>query len=100
MNSLFEKLKETRKLAMQRDRDSGCQLNPIFLRELEALGMTGKTSEALLTRQQLARYLSISPSYVSKLQAEEGLPVYRIGRSVRYRLGEVESFLRERRRYE
>ena len=100
MSRLMEKLRKERDRYNKKYGDSRCQLNPIFLRELEALGMTGKTSEALLTREQLARYLSLSQSYVSKLQAEEGLPIYRIGTAVRFRLGEVEKWLKERKRYE
>jgi excisionase family DNA binding protein len=100
MSRLFEKLRLERDKNFARYADSGCQENPFFREQLENDKVTGKRREALLTRTQLARFLNLSPSYLSKLQAEAGLPVYRIGRAVRFRLGEVEAWLEKRKRYE
>lgn len=54
--------------------------------------------ENLVDRVRLAVLLSVSPSYISKLMAEEGLPHYKIGRSTRYKLSEVMAFLKRRKR--
>lgn len=54
--------------------------------------------ENLIDRKVLANKLSLSPSYISKLMAEEGLPYFKIGRSVRFKLSEVVEFLERRKR--
>lgn len=54
--------------------------------------------ENLLNRQQLSSKLGISPSFVSKLMAEDGLPYIKLGRAVRFDPVEVMAFLQERRR--
>lgn len=55
-------------------------------------------SENLLDRNQLAKRLGISKSYVSKLMAEENLPYIKLGRSVRFSVEEVVTFLQKRSR--
>jgi excisionase family DNA binding protein len=54
--------------------------------------------ENLLNRNQLAEKLGISPSYVSKLMAENGLPHIKLGRSTRFYVSEVAAFLERKRR--
>jgi excisionase family DNA binding protein len=46
----------------------------------------------------LAELLSLSPSYISKLVKEDGLPSYKIGKSLRFKIMEVLEFLNERKR--
>jgi predicted DNA-binding transcriptional regulator AlpA len=48
-------------------------------------------------KKNLSNLLSISFSQINKLMAEEGLPYFKIGRSVRYRVSEVASWLELRR---
>ncbi len=54
--------------------------------------------EKLLTREQLADLLGVSPSFISKLMANEGLPRVKLGKAVRFRIGEVAVWLQSRRR--
>jgi excisionase family DNA binding protein len=54
--------------------------------------------EALLGKKELANRLALSPSFISKLMAEEGLPYLKIGRAVRFRVREVVAWLQKRRR--
>ena len=51
----------------------------------------------LVTKRQLAQQLALSPSYISKLMSEEGLPYIKIGRAVRFRPKEVVEWLTERK---
>jgi excisionase family DNA binding protein len=51
----------------------------------------------LITKEQLAQQLALSPSYISKLMSEEGLPYIKIGRAVRFRPKEVVEWLTERK---
>ena len=51
----------------------------------------------LVTKQQLAQQLALSPSYISKLMSDEGLPYIKIGRAVRFRPKEVVEWLNERK---
>lgn len=53
---------------------------------------------AFLNICQLAKHLNVSKSFLYRLQAEEGLPHWKIGRATRYKLSEVIAFLDERRR--
>ena len=53
--------------------------------------------ENLIDRKQLSQKLGVSPSFVSKLMAEQGLPYIKIGRAVRFDLREVMVFLNERK---
>jgi len=52
----------------------------------------------LVDRIRLAELLSLAPSTISKLMAEEGLPHYKIGKSCRFKVSEVMAFLEERKR--
>ena len=54
--------------------------------------------ENLVDRTELAMRLSLSPSYISKLMKNDGLPSLKIGRSVRFKLSEVVEFLQRRKR--
>ena len=67
-------------------------------RPLDALPSGGKIFENLIDRKDLAELMGLSPSYVSKLMADEGLPYLKIGRSVRYEWSEVKSWLSKRKR--
>jgi excisionase family DNA binding protein len=49
--------------------------------------------EKLLTLREVAEYLRVSLSYVQQLSAKRKLPVIKIGRVVRIRQGELESWL-------
>lgn len=51
----------------------------------------------LIDREELARRLSVSPSFISKLMALEGLPHFKIGRAVRFELESVKSWLQKRK---
>ncbi len=53
--------------------------------------------ENLVNRYELAKRLSLSPSYISMLMKYESLPYYKIGRSTRFKLSEVMGFLERRR---
>ena len=48
------------------------------------------------TRQELATHFSISKRYVDVLTQRGILPFYKLGKSVRYDLAEVEAVMRER----
>ncbi len=54
--------------------------------------------ENLVTKKQLTELLGLSLSYVSLLMAEEGLPYFKLGRAVRFRVSEVAAWLQKRRR--
>jgi len=54
--------------------------------------------ENLFTRNQLAEKFGLSPSFISKLMSEEGLPYLKIGRAVRFRVSEVAVWLQKRSR--
>jgi|GEM_PF-2291641 len=53
--------------------------------------------EKLIDREELAQVLGVSPSFISKLMAVEGLPYFKIGRAVRYELEQVKSWLLRRK---
>lgn len=53
--------------------------------------------EALISKKQLVNGLGVSSSFVSKLMVEEGLPYFKIGRAVRFRISEVSQWLERRR---
>jgi excisionase family DNA binding protein len=55
------------------------------------------TLEALLTREQLARVLAVHTNTVDRLVRDGKLSAYHFGRSVRFRLSDVEAFLDEHR---
>lgn len=52
-------------------------------------------NERWITKQQLADHLLVTPRWI-ELQQHVGLPCLRMGRLVRYRVSEVEAWLRTR----
>ena len=54
--------------------------------------------DKLITKKQLAEYLSVSESFINKLMVKEGLPYRQIGRAVRFSLREVAEWLSKRKR--
>lgn len=50
----------------------------------------------LLTRPELAAHLNISTRYVDVLTAKGSIPHFKIGRSIRYDIAEVEAVMKER----
>jgi hypothetical protein len=55
---------------------------------------TTALGEKWLTKRELAAYLRVTPRFI-ELQQHLGLPVLRIGAVNRYRISEVEAWLRE-----
>ncbi|MBY0471523.1 helix-turn-helix domain-containing protein [bacterium] len=53
--------------------------------------------EALISKKELTVAFGVSSSFVSKLMAEEGLPHFKIGRAVRFRISDVSVWLEKRR---
>ncbi len=56
-----------------------------------------ETAFYLVTKPMLCRLLALSPSYISKLMGEEGLPYLKIGRAMRFRPKEVVEWLQKRK---
>lgn len=54
--------------------------------------------EKLVTKEQLASTLEMGKSTISKLMVEEGLPYFKLGRAVRFRISEVVAWLERRHR--
>ncbi|MEY3901905.1 MAG: Helix-turn-helix domain [Pseudomonadota bacterium] len=54
--------------------------------------------EKLIGRKELAQFLGVSPSFISKMMVLEGLPHVRIGRAVRFDVNEVRKWLFSRRK--
>ena len=54
------------------------------------------TPPAILTRREAARFLSVSERQVWNLQNDGRLPHVRIGRSVRFRVSDLEAFIEAR----
>lgn len=52
----------------------------------------------LVDRNRLAEILSLAPSTISKMMAEDGLPHYKIGKACRFKVSEVMAFLENRKR--
>lgn len=55
---------------------------------------TSELGERWLTKRELAEYLRVTPRFI-ELQQHLGLPVLRIGAVNRYRISEVEAWVRE-----
>ena len=53
--------------------------------------------ESLISKKELVMALGVSGSFISKLMAEEGLPHFKIGRALRFRVSEVSCWLEHRR---
>ncbi len=60
--------------------------------------MTTQTPERLLTANELAGVLNVSPATVLDWHQAGTIPSFRLGRAVRFRLSEVETWLQEQRR--
>lgn len=54
--------------------------------------------EGYLTKKELAQKLRLSQAYINILMRDEGLPFVKLGRAVRYPVGDVVSWLQKRRR--
>lgn len=54
--------------------------------------------ENLVTKRKLSEKMSLSESYISLLMSENGLPHFKIGRAVRFRVQEVQAWLQKRSR--
>ena len=54
--------------------------------------------ERCLTKKELAQLLGFSQAYINILMKDEGLPHIKVGRAVRYQVGDVVSWLQKRRR--
>jgi excisionase family DNA binding protein len=83
------------------DRTPNGEINSRIIGDSKISGATQVSSglfENLIDRKRLSEILNLSPSYISKLMADDGLPYLKVGRAVRYELSEVMAFLRERRR--
>jgi hypothetical protein len=63
------------------------------VRRLHPVDASG-LGERWLTKRELADYLRVTPRFI-ELQQHVGLPVLRIGAVNRYRISEVEAWLRE-----
>ena len=53
--------------------------------------------ETLISKKELVSAFGVSSSFVNKLMAEEGLPYFKIGRAVRFRVSEISTWLEKRR---
>ncbi len=53
--------------------------------------------EALISKKEIVVAFGVSSSFVNKLMAEEGLPHFKIGRAVRFRISDVSAWLEKRR---
>ena len=58
--------------------------------------LSNASSPPKLTRHQLAVHLALSLRYVDELTRNGILPYFKIGKSIRYELAEVEAVLRDR----
>ena len=57
-------------------------------------GGTSSLGERLITKRELAQHLRVTPRFI-ELQQRLGLPVLRVGALNRYRVSEVEAWLRD-----
>lgn len=53
--------------------------------------------ETLISKKELTVAFGVSASFVNKLMAEEGLPHFKIGRAVRFRISDISNWLERRR---
>jgi excisionase family DNA binding protein len=59
---------------------------------------SGKKTEELLTSKEIAPYLGVThPKTIERWVREKGLPCVRIGRNLRFRLGDVLLWLAQRK---
>lgn len=73
-------------------------IKPKYSNNSSSLKSEDEVSPLLLSKKHLATTLGISESFIDKLMAEEGLPHFKIGRSVRFKLREIMAFLERRKR--
>ncbi len=68
----------------------------IVLRPIDSNQKKTSLEDRLITEKEVARLLSLGVSTIQqdRLTGRLGLPFVRLGRSVRYRLSEIENFLR------
>ncbi len=67
-------------------------------RDMQREGANGPGSESLLTAGQLGQRLNVPESWVRTEQRAGRIPCKRLGKYVRFKLGDVERALAERRR--
>ncbi len=53
--------------------------------------------EIMVNSEEVAKQLSLSPQFIKKARKTLGLPHYKIGGSVRFRLSEVDAWLKQRK---
>lgn len=54
--------------------------------------------EKLIKESDVAEYLNVSSRSVSRLRAKRGLPYFKIGGHVRFKLSQVEKWLKDQKR--
>ncbi len=59
--------------------------------------MGEKKIEPVVTRKEIASLLGLSVETIDRMAKSGGLPYYKLGDSVRFRISEVERWLKERR---
>lgn len=59
--------------------------------------MGEKQLEQMIDREELAKALKMSIQYIDGAIKNERLPAYKLGKSVRFYLSEVQSWLKERK---
>lgn len=59
--------------------------------------MGEKKLEPLITREVLAEHFGMSKDAVDDLRNKQGLPFYKLGNQVRFRVSEVEKWLEQRK---
>jgi len=62
----------------------------------EVISLFDNLGECLVNKKQLSHNLCLSQSYINKLMASEGLPHFKIGRAVRFRVSEIVVWLQKR----
>jgi excisionase family DNA binding protein len=86
---------------IERQKSGAILTDKLATRDLNPINNGGtkvkKVFDNLITKGELAQTLQVSISYVEKLMANEGLPHFKIGRSVRFRYEEVREWLLRRR---
>ena len=62
------------------------------------MGAKEKSIEPMIDSEELMEILSVSKAFLDDARAKLNLPYYKIGRNVKYRISEVEQWIRERRK--
>jgi excisionase family DNA binding protein len=55
--------------------------------------MRENTFENLLSKKELVKVFGVSSSFISKLMAKRGLPYFKLGRAVRFKVSQVSKWL-------